>query len=318
MGPPKFRPPRKTYSELLQRNDIFEYRWNESTQAYYLFNPYTGETIFQTEFELLDRTKSMWAPPDTIPSHIAHTVTLFPEFYRSRSWGRRTFNGWASEEAAATHINSVARGFLARRALSEYFGRRFYTLQCDFSGYLYFHDTFNPDAETTWYKPRLAFPTDIQPYVPNDPEAYMKGDKYSHMSMAKGPIVTRGGLGKSAVKRVKTEAMIKLNPWRDQAISRPEQIDIDACPIGTVIAWMDDDKAMSVRIDHYTTMRAAICGNNWDRVLQVMKAYPDDVLIQLYGYHSFAKSDVRLDIPDDGAAGNIMVDFVSTDIYRYT
>jgi hypothetical protein len=48
MGPPKVRPKPKPYSELLKELDIFEYRWNEESQAYYLFNPYTGETIFQT------------------------------------------------------------------------------------------------------------------------------------------------------------------------------------------------------------------------------------------------------------------------------
>ena len=47
MGPPKAKQTRKSYSELLKENDIFEYRWNTETESYYLFNPYTGETIFQ-------------------------------------------------------------------------------------------------------------------------------------------------------------------------------------------------------------------------------------------------------------------------------
>jgi hypothetical protein len=68
------------------------------------------------------------------------------------------------------------------------------------------------------------------------------------------------------IYRVTTEAMIRLNPWRDQAISHPKQIDIDATPLGTVIAWMDDQKALRVRVDEYTVLRAACNGNNWDKV----------------------------------------------------
>ena len=64
--------------------------------------------------------------------------------------------------------------------------------------------------------------------------------------------------------------MIRLNPWRDKALSKPEQIDIDTVPIGTVIAWMDDEKAISVRVDEYTTLRAACFGNNWELVCDVI------------------------------------------------
>ncbi len=309
MGPPKSRHSNKSYTELLQRNDTFEYRWNETTQSYYLFNPYTGETIFQTD--ILDRSQSMWAPPDKIVSQVAHTVQIYPEYYISRSWGRRRFNGWNNETDAATHICAVARGFLARRAISDYFHERYYTLLCPFSGYKYFHDNENPSAETSWHKPKLAFPTDIQPCTHNDPEDYMKGEKYSNISINQGPIVARDGIGKSKIKRVTTEAMIKLNPWRDQAVSKPGEIDLDATPLDTIIAWMDGDKAMSLKIDEYTEMRCAAVDNNWDRILKHMLAAPDNILIQLYAFHCFAKSDVQLDYPDEFSDSNIMVDFVS-------
>ena len=144
----------------------------------------------------------MWAPPDRVVSTVAHTITLYPEFYRSRSWGRRAFAGYdGNREAAATHICAVARGFIARRRLSNYYGHRFYTLICNFSGYKYFHDTENPRGDTSWHKPRLAFPTDIQPYHPDDPEYYLKKDKYSYHDINVGPVVARRGVGKSNVKR---------------------------------------------------------------------------------------------------------------------
>ena len=60
--------------------------------------------------------------------------------------------------------------------------------------------------------------------------------------------------------------MIRLNPWRDKAIRRPEQIDFENIPLGTIISWMDDQKAIGVRIDEYAVLRAASHGNNWDNV----------------------------------------------------
>ena len=58
MGPPKKMNIKPSYSEELKLHDIFEYRLNESESdgsSYYFFNPYTGETMFQTELEELDR-----------------------------------------------------------------------------------------------------------------------------------------------------------------------------------------------------------------------------------------------------------------------
>jgi hypothetical protein len=267
MGPPKVKPKPKPYSQLLKENDIFEYRWNEESQSYYLFNPYTGETIFSTDFEYMNRAQSMWAAPDRAPSTTAHTISLYSEFYKSRSWGRRPFRGYDGDtDTAATRISAGVKGFLARRRLSHYFFQRYYTLVCPFSGYYYFHDTLNPRNDTTWFKPRLAFPTDIQPYSADDAEHYLGNDKYSYHDINTGPIVTRKGVGKKSVKRVKTEAMIKLNPWRDQAINHPSKIDLETVPLGTIISWMDDQKALRVRVDEYAILRAACNGNNWEKV----------------------------------------------------
>ena len=164
MGPPK-KVRGVTYDQILQKYDLFEYRWNTESQAYYLFNPITGETIIQTSFDNLDRSKSTWAEPDAHVSKEAHTVPLFPESYKSRRWGRRRFNGWEGNRTdAATHINAVIRGFLVRQNLRHYFRQRFTKKRCGESGYYYFVDNFNPEAESTWYKPLLAFPDDIQPY----------------------------------------------------------------------------------------------------------------------------------------------------------
>ena len=108
MGPPKNLKV-VGYADLLRKYDYFEYRWNTDTQAYYLFNPYTGETIIQPSFEQLDRTVSTWAPSESHVSREAHTVALFAESYKSRRWGRRRFEGFTSKNDAATHIAAVIR-----------------------------------------------------------------------------------------------------------------------------------------------------------------------------------------------------------------
>jgi len=296
MGPPKRRPKRTPYSEIKRRNDCFEYRWNIETQGYYLFNPWTGETIFDTNLELLDRGKSMWAMPDRFPSSKAQNVMLYPEFYGSRRWGRRRFNGWSSEAAAAIHITAVGRGFLARQALRRYYRERFFTKTDQFSGYFYFVDRMNPDQDTTWWKPILAFPNDILPLVEDDPEDYMKGKKYSRQDFTLGPIFKVSGLNKSVKSRAKLEAFYAENSWKQQAVKKFEDIDMDQTPVGSVIAWMDGEFASSLRMSPFNMIRTALTTEGWGGVLRLMKASPDDIVIQLYGYHSFGKTHVPIDV----------------------
>ena len=140
----------------------------------------------------------------------------------------------------------------------------------------------------------------------------MKDAKYSQWDYAKGPFITRAGMTKGSTKRVKTIAFIKPDPWRDMALKDPSEIDLDVTPIDSIIAWMDGEKAISLRIDEYARMKAAICGNNWELVLRFMRENPDNIFTQIYGLYSFSKSEIRLDIPEPGTHGNIMVDFVST------
>lgn len=49
-----------------------------ATSDYYLFNPWTGETILTStqNFSILDRSKSMWAKPDKFPSVNAKTTQV--------------------------------------------------------------------------------------------------------------------------------------------------------------------------------------------------------------------------------------------------
>lgn len=295
MGPPKRKPPKTPYDEIKRRYDCFEYRWNAQERGYYLFNPYTGETIFSTNLEMLDRSKSMWTTPDKFPSDVAQNVMLYPEFYGSRRWGRRKFHGWQSEEAAATHIAAVGRGYIARNAIRRYYRARFYTKTDPFSGYYFFVDNMNPDLDTVWYKPRLAFPDDILPYEEEDPQDWMKGKKFSRTDFRLGPMYKVAGVNKKDMERSELEAFYCENPWRTQAVSSYSQIDLNSTSVGAIIAWFDGEKATKLKMSPFNIARVALTNYGWAGVLQVMRDYPDDMVLQMYGFHSFSKTDVPLD-----------------------
>jgi hypothetical protein len=167
---------------------------------------------------------------------------------------------------------------------------------CQFSGYLYYVDKLHPDAETSWYKPRLAFPNDILPFVEEDPEDYMRGSKYSHMDITKGPFMRVAGLSKYDKQRTHQAAFLISNPWRDQAVSSYLDVDLETAPLDSVIAWMEGDKTSSLKISEFHLMRAAICEGDWARVLFHMRDIPQNLVLQIYGFHCLAKSDVPLDV----------------------
>ena len=114
MGPPKAKPKRISYGEQLKRFDHFEYRYNRESKSYFMFNPYTGETIFGTDNNYMDRKKSCWAPIDLNPSECTITTILYPETYASRCSGRRIYHNFSKncmcmtkeqqKVVAATHI----------------------------------------------------------------------------------------------------------------------------------------------------------------------------------------------------------------------
>lgn len=305
MGPPKKKPPKLTYSEKLKQCDYFEHRYNPETEDYYFFNPYTGETIFCADFSMANRAVSMWAPRDNVIATNVAGVQLYPEFYLSRQWGRRKFDApWSKgKRAAVTLINASVRGFLARRALSRYYGMRYAKILCEYSQYYYFYDRYdeNPQADATWYKPRLAFPWDIGLWSPDDPEDYMRGDKYSYRGFEKGPYICKTGVNPKAKARAEQEAFIKQSDWRDNALEDPAHIDIEGeTPLGSVIPWMDGLRVKPLVIDEYVVMRTAITNNNWSRVYAQMKRYPQNAQLQLYGMFCFASSRVPLESSGEG------------------
>lgn len=220
---------------------------------------------------------------------------LYPEFYASRRWGRRRFTGWESPEAAATQIAAVGRGYLARKAIRNYYRARFYTKIDPFSGYFFFVDNMNPDLDTVWYKPRLAFPGDILPFEEEDPQDYMKGKKYSRQDFTVGPIYKVAGVSKRDMARADLAAFYADNPWRNIAVKSYTQIDLENSTMGSVVSWFDSEKAVKLKMSAFNVIRVALTNFGWAGVLKYMKANPQDIVLQMYGFHSFSKTDVTTD-----------------------
>ncbi len=196
MSKPKKKVVKEKYSVYLKNLDLFEQRWEPNNGYFYLFNPFTGETICQTG-DFYDRQLSSWVRPETT-SKLVDLIEMFPLLYLSRSWGRRKFISWESIDDAATQIAAMIRGWLARNALRRYYATRYCKIFDKTSGYFYFTDNWDPNTPTFWHKPRLAFPDDIPEYdpTPPDPQDFLKGDKYTYKPFTKGPYIKLVGTGK--------------------------------------------------------------------------------------------------------------------------
>jgi hypothetical protein len=313
MGPPKQRKKNLPYSERKRQYNTFEYHWDGNKGSYYLFNPYTGETIVSSQDEILNRNISLWGKPERYPSKETQTTELLPEFYLSRRWGRRKFNGWNSFEDATIHITAVARGFLARLHLRKYFAYRYVKKFDQSSGYYYFVDNFNdnPETNTMWYKPTLAFPDDIKEFVEINPDDYLQGKKFSKQDYTQGPFLKVAGPSKYDVGRNELDEFIIPNYIRSSVALRVyDQIDLSTSNFNDIIAWFDGENIRELKINEFHLMRTAIVNNDWHRVLFIMKSHPDNILLQMYGFHNFAKTEVPMDISG-------VIDYVSTNIAGY-
>jgi len=132
--------------------------------------------------------------------------------------------------------------------------------------------------------------------VVDDPDDYMKGKKYSKGDFTKGPIIVIKGLGKGDKSRATNlEAFYAHNEWRAKAIRKYNEIDLDNIEMGTVIAWFDNYKATDLELSSFNVVRASFEISGWDGVLRSMSAHPKDLIIQIYGLYTFAKSEVPLD-----------------------
>ena len=225
---------------------------------------------------------------------------LFPETYASRHWGRRKFVGFETRGEAATHIATVARGFLVRQRLRKYYQERYRKTIDEDSGYYYFTDLHDESEEpqTFWHKPRLAFPNDIQIHQEfhDDPEKFMGQKKYTYASFMSGPYLQRklGSCGE--VERANTCHFVYQNPKKIKCYRFNSELDLDEVGLNEWIHMFDGMKAKDVYIDDYLVIACARSGGNVRYVHDLMLDYKDRPLIQAYGFHAISNMEHKLDV----------------------
>jgi hypothetical protein len=233
-----------TWSELKHREDYFEHRLDKYTHNYYLFNPYSGETILDTSVQV-NRSQSSWQKPDAYPNDVTKGTVLYPEFYGSRREGCRQFTGYDNnEEKAAIHITSVFRGMLTRLRLRNYYRENFHKVFDIDSGFYYF--VHIETGTTTWNKPLLANPSDIS--TQKDPEFQEINHDDAYKQYSKGPMITKKGLGKKQTGKFK--AMI-IPKKAEEPAPEPEIIDFEDVPYRVCIVWLDSKVIIHKNIDIY-------------------------------------------------------------------
>ncbi|CAE7599468.1 unnamed protein product, partial [Symbiodinium microadriaticum] len=155
--------------------------------------------------------------------------------------------------------------------------------------------------DPAWYKPRLAFPDDIEvyEYVPEDPADFLRGkhNKYTYKGFITGPYLKRqlGGIGVKHTERADNVHFVFQNPLRPGAIERPDEVDLDMAPIGAVIRMMDGMSPKEVVVTDYLAIRRACCCDNCDMILETMDKYSARPLVLLYGFMALSKIIVPLD-----------------------
>jgi hypothetical protein len=280
---------------------------------------YTGETVQPDDGGYINRTISLWTKAEK-PSKFVDFTTLLPEYYAARMWGRRKIPKF-TEETAALHLTAVARGFLARLALREYYKYRYLRVFDESSGYFYFQDQYaatttvvvteggeevSVASEPSWHKPRLAFPNDIEIYEPfaDDPKDFMKGknNKYTYREFISGPYVRRelGTYGRKRTVRAENYHFLEINPLKYDAITSLHEVDLLATPLDSVIHIFDGMKPKEAIISDYVLMRTIVSyllDNNCDTILSYMEQYASRPLVVAYGL-SFLRLLVNLTSPD--------------------
>ena len=87
------------------RVDTFENRFSSETGQFFLFNPWSGETIF--DMNNADRVNSAWKEPDTnVEKRTGFSLDsmqqLYPVYYASRTRGMRKFSGYSEGPERST------------------------------------------------------------------------------------------------------------------------------------------------------------------------------------------------------------------------
>lgn len=311
----------KFYDDKLKNYDYFEKciaDQNKSVYYYYYFNPYTGENVF--DVNIIIRSMSLWSPTKRRHEWHQHpsAMYLLPESYLSRIWGRRKFVPYNGDKVrATTHIASVARGFIARIRLRHYFKTVWQKVINDdnkssYFGFYYFYNTIT--GETTWLKPRLAFPDDIE-FPVNSSEIVnglveTKGKAYNNTydkdnnedkggdqqnRYSKGPFIVRGRLGKNSTSRFQ-KPLVSLPVKTEE----PADIDFESASYREVSSWLDNNIG---KLPNFADLKILSAESNWKLMVERMKdkSSPNNnnnnnnLIVQMYGFHSMSRMEISVE-----------------------
>lgn len=266
--------------ERLERTDYFEHRLDANAGGLYLFNPWTGEEIRQTE-NGIDRNASHWKPADDFPSQTSPGVSsmlLMPQFYALRKTVRQVTKP-ASTDQAATLMCAVARGSIVRTRLRAYHRKRYQKVLDEATGYFYFRDTFS--GLTSWTKPRLAHPFDIR----ETPADLRKAND----SANDGPL-HRSRVGKGRKGRLQPGISVtNHDEAAPESAREPAMIDIETTPYQIVVLWLE---ANIDKFPLYRPLKELLAEEDWCSLLLVLQKRTDDPLAQSYCLHAFSRMPI--------------------------
>ena len=293
-----------TFYEQERQRNYFEYRFDEDNICHFLFNPITGEKLPHTDYDVVDRAKSLWCTP-TKPNlrapkdrdaHV-YSVILCSVPYQSRVFGAcvyRRFRGWKTKILAANHIVTVSKGFLSRQLVRRMICKRFYKVLDTPTQLYYFQDNFDNSKETSWYKPRLAYGDNIFTNTFLNSE-YVIPSKYSYQNVLQGPYYKLSSCGKANKTRAVNHAFIPKNEVNESPVISHSEIDLDKSAIGSIISWIDGSTTVNMVMTEYEYIRTAESTNDWSRVIKYMTQDTSNSFLQIYGFFSFSKSFVPVD-----------------------
>lgn len=336
--------------------DYFEYRVQDHSQditltdeplntSFYLYNPYTGETILTTDYEKIDRSQSLWAPselpleddefndksqdtdPDIMYSTLrtsivsatgdVQSIILVSQNYLSKKnqvFKAVTKYSIQDIEIAASKITCVIRGYLTKISLRRYFRSRFHRVLDNDSGYYYFQDNLHLTKEASWFKPRLAYPDDIEvlqgnfELIDNKNNQTLEGN-YSEQTLMNGPYYQLTRIGKVNKDRAIHHAFL-VDPIRHElAYKNHEDIPLDNIEIGSLISWIEGYKLKSIEMSEYAILRAAESHRNWNLIIDIIEQQDDNEWILLYSLFSLSKLEIPLDNENNlSKAGEFVAD----------
>jgi len=310
---PSLKPRRKfdIFADERIKANHFEYRYDNQSDAFFLYNPYSGETILDAAPDgVLDRHKSHWRLPEPFPDRAPPDTQhqqLYPVFFASRLVAARPvpaggfFNGLAGRAAAALVLTAAARGMIARARMQKLLAQRYHKMLDKSTKQLYFANLVTHKSK--WTKPRLAGTFTIK-----EPPLDLRNDtRTEQSSYCDGPVYKRRG-GKGTFERCKPFSPTKIVDERLPTEREPDMIDLENTPFRVLVLWVE---ANVDKFELYAPLKELYGQDDWETLQLIMDKRRDDTFCQMYCSFAFSRMCV-------GPEGGIYADTKNVMEYLHT